>query len=193
MQTEVKNLVDLYNRATPEQVKDGRSWYRNLRTWCQEVADLTDLSLQQVVGITAALSPLTPVSENLKLAFECAADLPTRGHPFYAKALAFRDQDAPLDILGKRKTRAFAESILTAGQSSRVCFDSWAYRAMTGDIVKASNGRHKHDDAAYKRYAANDKGYARAVATYNEAADIVGAWPGNFQAITWCAIRGASW
>jgi hypothetical protein len=188
----VRRLVRLYEATDPAVMVDGLGWYRNVRTWCGEVADLADLSLHQVVGMVAALSPVTPVDRNLQLAFEHACHLPSTGHPFLAKALAFRDEDAPFSILGNRKTRAFAESIMTAGTGNRVCFDTWAYRAMTGDIEPSRNGRHKHDDRSYKRYADNDKGYAEAERIYREAAAMVGRKPGNFQAITWCAVRGSA-
>jgi hypothetical protein len=190
---EVRRLVQVYHTATTEAMRDGGSWYRNVRNYCQEVAELSDLSLHQVVGMVAALSPVTPVERNLQLAFEHACHLPSTGHQFLGKALRFRDEDADFDILGTRKTRAFAESIFKGGQSSAVCFDTWAYRAMTGDSQPAANGRTKHDERSYKRYADNDKGYAEAASIYREAAAIVGRYPANFQAVTWCAVRGASY
>jgi len=191
MRTEVKRLVKLHDRADAATVAEGLAWYRNMRDWCAALAADGGLSVEQVVGVVAALSPVTPLRRNLDLARFVVLREPCSGHPFMRKAFALRD-GAPLSLLGTRKTAAFAASILSAGRSSRVCFDTWAYRAMTGDIQPAPNGRQMHDNRAYKSYADNDKGYERAVDIYREAAAECHRYPGNFQAITWCAIRGAS-
>jgi len=191
MQAEVERLVALYEGATAAQIAEGMAWYRNMRAWCEALADDGGLSVESVAGVVAALSPVTPLARNLQLAREVVLGERGTGHPFMDKALAFAHHtNAPLSLLGTRKTLAFAESILSAGRGASICFDTWAYRAMTGDIAPSRNGRKMHDNAAYKRYADNDKGYAEAVRIYREAARICHRSPGNFQAIIWCVVRG---
>lgn len=188
----VGNLVAWHDAATPSQIREGLSWYRQMRAFTVSLAEQHDLPLANVVGALAALSPVTPVDRNMKLAEQVVRTRKGVGHPFSRKALAIL-ASGDLSLLGDRKTRAFADSILSGGRGYRVCFDTWAYRAMTGDILPAKNGRKMHDNASYKQWADNDPGYHVAEAIYREAARRCHRHPGTFQAIVWCAVRGSAW
>lgn len=184
----VLRLVRLYTSATPEQLAEGQAWYPSMRRWCQRLATRHHVPLRNVVGAMAALSPVTPLDRNMKITVDLVEGRYV-GHPYSDRARQILTS-GDLSLLGARKTRAFAESILSAGRTDRVCFDSWAYRAMTGDMRPSRNGRMKHDDAAYKKWADNDRGYEAAVEIYQRAAAICGESPSNFQAVVWCAVRG---
>jgi len=184
----VNRLCKLYDKADETAMDEGLKWYRNMYHWCETEGDANGLSVPTVAGVVAALSPVTTLSRNLSLAAEVCETGCGVGHPFSDKAVAIRN-GADLTILGDRKTRAFADSIITKGLGNRVCFDSWAYRAMTGDMQPCRNGRIEHDKNAYRRWATTD--YERAEEIYREAAAQCHRRPPNFQAITWCAVRGA--
>lgn len=61
----VSNIQAIFALATPEEIKQGRSWYLEAQQACDEIANRHSLPLQIVVGVVAALSPNNRWDRNL--------------------------------------------------------------------------------------------------------------------------------
>jgi len=61
-----RNLDYFFNLATPEQIKEGRQWYKEANKFCQEVAKEYNTDPLKVASVVSALSPRNKWSQNLK-------------------------------------------------------------------------------------------------------------------------------
>lgn len=182
-----RNILRLFDSATGEEMQQGLTWYDSARDYAAALAAGTDYSVEQCAGVIAALSPQCPWALNKEWArrlveWHAAGDytnLPPRVSTSKNREKALHilnAYNAPLDILGGVKVRAFYANIV--GDESVVTVDLWAWYCATG--VKLANNEHVSK-------AAN----APIQAAFCEAAAARGVSPSAMQAVVWVVARGS--
>jgi hypothetical protein len=174
----VDNILDVYSRASADQVARGMQWYPA----AHDLAGLVGFEdYRKGAGIIAALSANTGWTQNVKLAMAIAAGQEV-GHlsAVLAKVEAITAGADPEDVLGKGlKTRSFYRNILEPDVSGPVTID-----------------RHAHDIARGQVWGSRSRGlttvgrYEALAGAYRIAADVIGIRPHEMQAITWVVWRG---
>jgi hypothetical protein len=178
LETYVRNVTAVWQRATAEQEAAGRRWYRT----ANEVATLlADGNTRAGAGVIAALSPQKAWDYNVKLARDAFASGEARGHVGDAVGKAQRIMlgEDPLAVLPEdSKTWNFFRAIIDPDDAEAVVID-----------------RHAHDIAVGERYGNRDRGlsakrrYATLALAYRLAAQRLGEIPSVVQAVTWVAWR----
>lgn len=174
----VNNIIAVWNRATDEQMAQGRYWYRNANSL---VTVLAEGDTKRGAGVIAALSPQTAWSRNIKLADDALHGEPV-GH--FSDALRKVERimlgEDPLEVLPPNsKTWNFYRAIVDPDDAEAVVLD-----------------RHSHDVAVGESYGNQDRGlsnkrrYATLALAYRIAAQRLGEIPSTVQAVTWVAWRG---
>lgn len=169
----IRNIVKVYNAATPEQRRAGAEWYRR----AHELADfLSEGDVKRGAGVIAALSANKAWDLNQKLAKRAFAG-DVSGHTRdnlakVAKIMAGADPESVLPM--SAKTGNFYRCILDPEDQEAVCID-----------------RHAHDIAVGKPYGDADRGlgskarYATVSLAYRNAAAKLGVSPSTLQATVW--------
>lgn len=133
-----QNLRNVIKLATPENWVQGLAWYSEAHLFCTEIHRQTSLTLGQVAGITAALSPQCSWQVNKKAAKHLAFGLDCVGYTGYkvnvSKAKRIMQGEDIERVLGKgtrygAKVRAFYDNILNPATSDCVTIDTHAIRA----------------------------------------------------------------
>lgn len=178
LETYVRNITAVWQRATAEQAAAGRRWYRT----ANEVATLlADGNTRAGAGVIAALSPQKAWDYNVKLARDAFTTGEARGHVGDAVGKAQRIMlgEDPLAVLPEdSKTWNFFRAIIDPDDAEAVVID-----------------RHAHDIAVGERYGNRDRGlsakrrYATLALAYRLAAQRLGEIPSVVQAVTWVAWR----
>ncbi|WKW86174.1 hypothetical protein SEA_JONJAMES_202 [Gordonia Phage JonJames] len=185
----VANILEMYSRATTDDIMAGMVWYKDARTVAEVVADISGQSIESAAVAIAHLSPQMSWDDNVAYALALAEpdsrydETPNnraagaRSGCMYASwKRAYRAlywSETPLaDMTPSIKTHAFAHNIL--GDTHYVTIDSWAMR-----IAGMSNPER------IKRVGV----YAGLSDAYRRAAAIVGVEPSEIQAITWVAAH----
>jgi len=167
--------------ASPEQIREGRAWYRDARREARQLAREYGVSTRVAAGVIAALSPQLRWSVNLRFARQFLAEgyAPTFGNS-RRKAARIVNGEPPLSVLRGPKTRAFFACIYDPNASA-ICID-----------------RHAHDLALAKRHGERRRpllqrkgGYERFCDAYRLAADKAGLKGFEVQAIAWVTWRAA--
>ena len=178
------NILATLGRATDAEITDGRVWYRAANTFAHGLTDAYPVSLEQACGIIAALSPRLGWGANMRGAEAiCAGSRPGAVLPVnVAKAERIRDGEAPLDVLGGPKVRAFYANILlpVGRQGNGVTIDSHAVAIAFAEVLTKANPGPRVD---------RQKLYDHVVGAYVEAARETPFLPHELQAITWVAWR----
>ncbi|WP_199827667.1 DUF7178 family protein [Streptomyces specialis] len=170
----VRNILDVWHSATPEQQQRGRTWYRAAHDLA---AMLTGGDARTGAGVIAALSANKSWEATVELA-RAACDTGLDGGHFadaLAKAAAILAGADPADVLPPgRKTGQFFRCIADPDDPDAVVVD-----------------RHAHDIAVGRTYGQRDRGlsslrrYALLADCYREAARLLGERPSTVQAVTW--------
>lgn len=173
--------------ASMEQWNHGILWYQEAHQWCKEVAEEEGQTLEQVCGVTAALSPSCPWDRNLVDAravirrdkrHRCTT------YPLNVKKARriLKHHDAqPLDILGGLKVRSFYSLVLNPLHASAVCVDRHAARVCT-DLAWAHDGEPS-------KWLSVKRRYDKACDAFREAGSTLGILPHQAQAISWLHFR----
>jgi hypothetical protein len=174
-----ENIIRTYAQATPGQLRAGEYWYGHAQDIAREMVKGTDYSLQQVVGVIAALSPINPWEQNVKLAQKMIDSRGTLDEGYLKnglkKARAILNGEDPWELLTSQKVRAFFECILYRGQTDIVCVDRHALSIWRGyDVTDTRMGA-----PLFRKIAAD----------YQEAAIEAGIPAAQLQAITWVVWR----
>lgn len=161
----VANLLTAYDSASAADANEGSAWYSVARNFAEALVVGTALSIEQGVGIVAALSPRVQWNVNMRAAIAIVdAALSGQPQPIVAglstnrnKAWAIANFGWPLDILGGQKVRSFYANIM--GDEDAVTVDVWAARAALGDIAtdRIPTGQYNAIADAY-RLAADARG-----------------------------------
>lgn len=167
------NVIETYQRATPEQIIAGKAWYPAAHALALEIAGNASTG----AGVIAALSANKGWAENQRLArLACATGEP-RGHVANAiqKVRAVLDGTPAEAVLPMdKKTGHFYRCILDPRDAWAVCID-----------------RHAHDVAVGEVYGDRERGlstqsrYDAIANVYRAAADALDVLPQEVQAVTW--------
>ena len=186
-----QNILRVYDRATPEEIKAGINWYALARQECQRIARDYDLPLDTVVGVVAALSPNNKWTRNIKDADELIrvyqAGLPVdqatvctyntmRQKAWDILSQQVSDRPRVMDILNGQKIKTFAECIL--GEDTCV-IDGHAYNIAHGKRLTLNGGGIN----------IGKKLYAELQHRYQRAAKLRDLKTYEMQAITWTTWR----
>jgi hypothetical protein len=177
-----RNVIEVWQRATPDQVVRGANWYQT----AHELAEvMSEGNTRRGAGVIAALSPMSAWETNLKQAqqaldAESAAGLHTGDA--VRKAQRIMDGEDPLSVLPvDSKTWNFFRCIVDPTDPEAVVID-----------------RHAHDIVAGRRFNGEDRGlsnkrrYAFIALIYRMAAQQLDEIPSVVQATTWVVWREES-
>lgn len=182
----VANIIEVYNYVTLNsssvETVNASNWYPIAHSWCADVAHAYGLTVEQVAGITAALSPQISWNKNklqtTLLIEKMSSGLPTVGLMAYranvAKAERIYNGESVLDVLGGKKVRSFYRNLML--DNSSVTVDRHALHIAlygTGNDEKSGS------------IAPTDNLYDVAEKAYINAAHILGILPYSLQSITW--------
>ena len=62
----IKNILKVYDQATPDEIQHGIGWYQDAQDLCVNLSDKHEVPLRVVVGVLAALSPNNKWIRNVK-------------------------------------------------------------------------------------------------------------------------------
>lgn len=172
------NIRAAYELASDSDVLTGRLWYRSAREIAEQIGNG---DYEKGAGILAALSPQKPWKESVRLAKRGATNGVFTGHygANCEKAGRIWSGDAPLDVLGGRKVRAFYRNIV-GELNADVCVDRHA--------LAIALGRDATEQELH-RVCNSNKFYDELAAAYKAVAHRVGLEPSELQAITWVCWR----
>lgn len=179
-----RRLIRLHGDTTASDLADGIAWYDRARAAADAIS-ITGLDddIRRAAAVIAHLSPRESWSRNVANAARVmeAADTGAQCPVVHtekqrAKAWAAATGATSPDANHGPKTEAFWANIL--GDADRVCVDSWAARAATGDMTHAGpSGRFQ--------YGLMERAYQR-------AARAIGMAPRDLQAAIWINVRGSA-
>lgn len=183
--------IELAARRALDDVSGARvhlGWYRDAHQWAQALATAYGLTVETVVGVVSALSPLNGWESQLEWtprildAARGTVDSASEWIPGPGlgankrKAARILCGAEPLDVLGGNKVRAFYANI--CGDETAVCVDRHAWAIATGtNSVSITDKRYRATVAAYQCAAANLR------AAFPKLADLL--TPAGVQALTW--------
>lgn len=165
-------LMDLWNRATPDQQLRGRQWYWTAGAHAGYIAYAAGITVEQAAGIIAVLSPLMPWEENVRLAKDVVIWGKREG-TFAAnieKAVRILNGEPVFDVLGGPKVRAFADAI-------------------NGDRYAVTIDRHMLRAVGHPTEQVTARQYEAIAEVITRVAKSVGMMPRDFQAVIWCVVR----
>lgn len=195
------HILACYFIATPQEVTEGRQWYRRAQVAAGQIAEETGFQPEVIAGVIAALSPNNRWERNLRDARNLARVIRMDGDPGDVKVSTFhRNKQRAVDtlllggsplykdnveqLLGGNKVRAFFHCIHNGGVTNRVCVDGHAYAIWLGERVPTTRTPGISD----KLYAAIASDYAQAAEAINGITEqqLTAA---EVQAVTWVAWR----
>ena len=179
----VRRVVRLYEQASDESLAYGLAWYYDAHTFATELAAEHDVTIAQAAGVVAALSPRLEWNLNKRKAAEVLATGTTSGLSLsVTRAQRIAQGEAPLDVLGGPKVRAFFSNIADPDGSIAVTIDRHAIDALNGWTVSSDKQRK-----VLERKGA----YEAAADIYRRAGALVGKPAHVVQAVVWCEWRDA--
>ena len=188
------NILAVYARTDHVLRAAGAAWYGAAHKDCAALARKYGLTVEQVAGAAAAISPgmrwdlVLGYVERLigrkgstgKLGFA----VPTYSKLFVDRARScLRGKLAPSDVLGGNKVRAFYALLCDSGNGYDVCVDGHAFN------IAINAGRAPIRGENSKVPSLTDKRYRMLSDAYRAAAQSVGILPHQMQAITWVQHR----
>lgn len=177
------NIVRVWEQATDAELAKGINWYRDANALA---VLLSPSDPSQAAGVLAALSPMMDWEQNMKLGIRAYADGSASGALFsnVEKANRILNGEAPLDVLGGNKVRAFYGCINDPSSES-VCIDRHAFDIAVGRVTNNESRAALSRKGVYESF---EKAYVR-------AAKVLSARLGTpvsaseVQAVTWCVWR----
>lgn len=187
------NIIKFYEVATPEEIEGGLVWYSNVREMCLNMAQTFAVSLKQVAGVLAVLSPNTPWNKNVDYTIAAVEhfrvvdnhmglfDLGVR--TFYGNVeKAYKIlTDKDYSLVSGKKVRSFWKNIWNV-DSMAITHDVHSRRVVFNDVQLVNKGM-------------TERQYNTAVQAYWLAFDMLSAdnerleYPYQLQAITWEVAR----
>lgn len=188
----VRNILDVYRAATPQDIIDGTEWYARARRLADEI-DPTDPV--RAAAVIALVSPMTPWDRNVWLAREAyrmhAAGedvgtlLPTlKGNA--RKVARVLNGENPVTVVGGLKVTAFWLTIADPTNPHAVVVDRHAYDISVGEVT---------NDEIRGKAIGTPKRYEVIADCYFQAATVLSretgqtVLPSTVQAVTWTAWR----
>lgn len=188
LQDMVENLDTFYQLASDFQLAKGKTWYSRVHTCCQKIADIYEVSVFQVAGITARLSPNLHWKRNLRATVSILEHREkVEGYPknveiareiengrFGTSFLEVKDAFG----LGAPKISAFYCNIALPKDTEHVTVDRWMLRAVYSIKKQPPNDRV----VRFSEYAK----IQRAVKILAQEKKLI---PNQVQAVVWEVIR----
>lgn len=182
----IENIIAVYNavvaQSTSAELVNASNWYAIAHKWCADVAQAYGLTVSQVAGITAAMSPQISWDKN-KLQTILLIQKMRNGEELTGlmaykvnveKARRIYMGENALDVLGGKKVRSFYGNLML--DDSTVTIDRHALHiALYGCGNEEKSGS----------ITPTDKLYDIAQSAYVTAANILGITPYSLQSITW--------
>lgn len=182
----VDNIITVYNyvvlNSSSVALINASNWYAIAHKWCADVAQAYGLTVSQVAGITAAMSPQISWEKNklqtILLIQKMRSGEELTGLMAYKinveKARRIYMGESALDVLGGQKVRSFYGNLML--DDSTVTIDRHALHiALHGTGNEEKSGQ----------IAPTPKLYDIAQDAYKTAAKILGITPYSLQSITW--------
>lgn len=193
------NIIAVYNQATPEELTEGLNWYSDAHKEIRRIARRTGSTIEQVAGVTAAISPGLRWSRNLFWAEElCVAfnerraetlKVPTYSYANVTKAIRILTGEQPIDgpdgILSGPKVTAFYRLLRDGGNTTDVTIDGHAVSIAVNHRYGIRTGHSKL--AKLPTVTPKTLGILRDA--YRAAAHTLGVEPHQAQAVTWVTWR----
>lgn len=176
----VERITTLVRSADASELAYGLTWYEDASSTASALAAEHGLTLDQVAGIIAALSPQTAWPQNLDKARELISTGDTYGFGrARSKARRILAGESPDDVLAGPKERAFYETIAAPARATSVVIDRHAYDAVIGAIGTDRSRKQLERKGAYD--AVSD--------VYRDAARLLGLRPHVVQGVVWAVWR----
>lgn len=182
----VNNIITVYNVVTTQlssvELVNAAQWYEIAHKWCMDVASAYGLTVSQVAGITAAMSPQISWDKN-KLQTILLIQKMRNGEELTGlmaykvnveKARRIYMGENALDVLGGQKVRSFYGNLML--DDSTVTIDRHALH-----IALHGTGNEEKSGSI----TPTPKLYDIAQDAYKAAAKILGITPYSLQSITW--------
>lgn len=181
----IGNITNVFeyvmHTATDTDIVSAINWYPLANSFCATWAESFNLSIAQMAGVTAALSPQLSWEKNKAQAIEVVARLqnnkPLNGLIAYPanlrKAQRIFNGENPLDVLGGDKVRSFYRNIML--DDIAVTIDRHAAAIALYGLNTAKSGKIGVTDKLYRLLA---KAYTDVAHDYDVAPYIV-------QSVTW--------
>jgi hypothetical protein len=135
-------ILALFDGAEESQRVDGELWYQTALADCESLAREFNLTTVQAVGVVAALSPNLRWDRNILAARNVLSGRASTAYPANEfKARRIQSGEAPLDVLGGLKVRAFFQNILSGGFDRAVTIDGHAFNAAYGLVQPVKQAR----------------------------------------------------
>ena len=181
-QIRVNNILSVYRKAKPEEIRQGRRWYHVANNAAGVLAIDYGISVGRTSAIIACLSPGLKWERNIEVARRVLADesldgLGVRWYNGVHKAKRIIRGHNPDYAIKGNKVKAFRDCILHPDNAMSVCIDGHAYSMWVGKRIPLASARIS------KRL------YQTISADYVAAAKVVGLGPMQLQAITWLTWR----
>jgi hypothetical protein len=176
----VARLVKVLERASPDQRARGVGWYSEAHRWSAGLADEYRLTIEQAVGILAALSQVTRWETNKEYARRLCQDgefARLGGIACTAmkrKALRILGGEHPLAVLRGLKVLNFYSNVLAGGGDMHVTIDRHCLTALHGHPTRTTPSPRE-----YRTFAD----------AYRVAGARVGLEVSQAQAVVWLVIR----
>ena len=187
------NLHRYIELATEQDIEEGLNWYPEANEFCRVLANKHGLTMQQVAGITAALSPQVEWGQNKRWAEQFIA---SRGKGFMGNRdrtikcktiLKLTDPEAIYSTLstsdkGGNKTKAFYRNILEPNKDDVVTIDRHAIAACFFRPELCRPLSDKDSKLTYSQYNFLSDCFV-------SKAREVGMLATSFQAVLWITVR----
>ena len=191
MEKLILNILDVYGKATRQELEQGRLWYKRAKRQCKALATEQGLPIRTVVGVVAATSPNLAWSRNVytarqvvqgfiegtppELIENCSA-YPANRRKGYRVMIAPNRSDSITKVLNGPKITAFYDNIM-GGDS--VTIDGHARNIAYGERLALKD----------KKLSITKGEYEKLSNAYRRAASLLGIKASVLQAITWTTWR----
>lgn len=204
------NVLRIFREGTPQDIADGRGWYRRAHDAAAELATMGDGDVSRAAAVIAVLSPSTPWQRNVALARQAYAmaadgasfdDIVTResqgGHGLGTKGDSARKAAAivlgadPASVVSGPKVIPFWNRIVDAATDatgpSSVVVDRHAFDVAVGQVTSDRiRGNHLGRKGGTHAVA---MAYVRAASVLRRTGEAPGITPSELQAVTWTVWR----
>jgi hypothetical protein len=195
----VSNIRSFYDRASAQDIIDGRTWYPSMARIMREHANRSGLRVRQCAAIYAATSINTPWSRNLALAaqsindYENGYDALRNGGTLRMVVSKVRriiastdDTDIDAILTKDRNNYKIVSFTRNLCDDDAVTVDRWAYRIATNFEGCTCTRSNTHGCGKVP----TGREYIAIANAYREVAKLVNERVQDLQAITWCVVRG---
>lgn len=178
----VDNIIKVYNDSRYD---GGQEWYLEANGYATKLANIHGLSLLQVAGVIASLSPLKSWDENKKIAEQfiiSGAGKHTRVMINKANDIVnYKDsmeRDFILATLRGNKISSFFVNIAYPKEPTHVTVDRHAIAVVLGRSITEKEG-----------VGITNSQYEFLASCYRDAGEVLGVIPNKVQSVTWVKWR----